>query len=107
MVSSFTYIVFGLAAIMIVSTAIQLRKRRITPAWALFWTGIWVVGSVMSFFTGLLDRIGNYVIGTQGNQLVVYGTILLLFVFAYRLFLEQQTVRKEITQLVEELAKKK
>jgi hypothetical protein len=92
---------------MIASTVIQFARRKITFAWAAFWSGLWILGVVAVFFSGWLDRVGNYVIADTGRQLVIYLAILALFYICYRLFLAIQRINDSISRLVEEIAKKK
>ncbi len=106
MVTPFGIFFLVVAAIMVVSTVIQFQRRRITGAWAMFWTAIWIVGSVMMFFTGVLDDIGQLLGGQQGSTVVIYLSIILLFYIAYRTMLSLQDVRKDISRLVEEIAKR-
>jgi len=107
MVTKLSIIVLVLAAIMVVSAIVQFHRKKITASWALFWSGLWVLGTAAVFFTGLLDQIGNYLIGSTGSQLVLYTAVLVLFFLVYRLFLTAQKLNESISKLVEELAKKK
>ena len=107
MVTKFAYLVFLVAIIMIISTWIQYHKRKITASWAIFWSGLWIVGTIAVFSVGILDIIGEYVIQDNGRQLVVYLCIILLFFICYRLFLAIQKLNDSVSKLVEEIAKRK
>ena len=92
---------------MVVSTIYHYSLKRITASWAIIWSGVWIAGAVAVFFSKRLDAIGQFVIGDEGKQLVIYGCILMLFYIAYKLFLYVNQINAQMTRLVEELAKKK
>lgn len=107
MVTPFAVLFYILSAVMIASTVLHFHKKKITASWAFFWSGLWVLGSVAIFFSGLLDSIGNYFIKDSGNIFVMYIAVMLLFFLVFRLFLVVQRLHESITMLVEELAKRK
>ncbi len=107
MVTSFTMLVGIVAIIMVASTTVQFLKHKITAAWALFWSALWILGSAAMFFGGWLDKVSRVLIQDNARWLVIYIAIILLFYLLYRLFLMIQRMNRSISRLVEELAKKK
>jgi hypothetical protein len=107
MVSKFAILVAIIAFIMIVSTVIQFSRKKITLAWSLFWCSLWIVGTAAVWFAGILDIIGEYLIGDSGRFLAIYLAIVVLFYLFYRLFLTIQRMDQSMSKLVEELAKRK
>lgn len=106
MVTTFSLIIVGLAVIMVTSTVIQFHRRKITASWAMFWSGLWVVGATLTFFTGLLDRLAETYVGVDGTRFLMVAAILFLLFVSYRTFLRQKSLEAEISRLVEAIAKK-
>lgn len=107
MVAPFTFVVVAVAVVMIVSSIIQYHKKHVTFSWALFWSGLWIIATAAVFITGWLNQVGNYLVGGNGKDLVLYCAILVLFLLVYRLFLALQRQNEAFSRIVEELAKKK
>lgn len=105
MVTRFEILFLVIAIIMVVSTIRQFSKKRITAAWAMFWSGLWVVGSVLTVFAGWLASIAAF-FGNDARMLVVELSIIALFIIAYKLFMRQQKLRQDISKIVEEVAKR-
>jgi hypothetical protein len=106
-VAPFTFVVVAVAAVMIVSTVVQYHRKHVTFSWALFWSGLWIVATAGVFITGWLDRIGSYLTGGSGRDLILYSALIVLFLVVYRLFLALQRQNEALSRIVEELAKKK
>lgn len=104
MVNGFAVFVAALAALMVISTVVHYKKRRITFTWAALWSAVWIIGAVTVWFSNWTNRVAA-LFGQQGSTLVLYLSILFLFYLYYRLYLEHKKSQAQISELVEELAK--
>lgn len=82
---------------------IRFKKGEIEPRegmiWVLIWGGIELIVWIPKFLDEIARRIG---VG-RGIDAVVYGAIVILFYFVYRVYMKTEFIEKEITNLVRKL----
>ena len=100
------YILLIIILFILAQTARKFRARKISLREFLFWMIFWiVVGAVIAIpqiTSFLAERLG---VG-RGADLVVYGSLIFVFYMIFRLFVRQQQLDKNISKVVEEIAKK-
>ncbi|MFT4250447.1 MAG: DUF2304 family protein [Candidatus Woesearchaeota archaeon] len=100
-------IIVGVLAVIMIATSYAFYKQKKVPlSWTLFWSGLWTLGAGVVIFSGYANTLSQQLIGTQANLVVVYFAILLLFLLVFRNYIQNKKTQQEISQLVEEIAKR-
>ena len=103
----FQYILLIIILFVFVQTVRKFKARKISLREFLFWIIFWVaVGAVVALpqiTSFLAERLG---VG-RGADLVVYGSLIFVFYMIFRIFSRQNKIEKDISKLVEEIAKKR
>lgn len=96
-----------LAAVVIAKTWSDYRLQRESYQMVIFWTIIWFLVIVISFFPNFVD-LKIFQIGGKGSgvgTLLGMGEIFLLFIL-YRIYVKMERVERELTKLIKNLALK-
>jgi len=100
------YIILIIIVLIVLQTARKYKERKISLREFLFWIIFWlVVGAVVLLpqITSLLaEKLG---IG-RGADLVVYSSLIFVFYMIFRLFVRQEKIERDISKIIENLAKK-
>lgn len=88
---------------------LRAKDKKLTISEFFFWTLIWVGLLGVVFFPGLIVRIANIFGIARGTDLIVYGSVAILFYLIFRLYIKLEEVEQNITKIVREqaLSKKK
>jgi hypothetical protein len=93
-----------IASLAIIRTFRQHLAGSVSAHWLLMWTLFWTLVIVVAAIPNLSTRVANLVGIGRGADLIVYTSLVALFISNYRLLVGAEQHRKEITQLTRELA---
>ncbi|MBN1502543.1 DUF2304 family protein [Candidatus Woesearchaeota archaeon] len=95
-------IVFALFAISRV--ILRMRDKKLTPGEFFFWTLIWLGLLGVVFFPSLTSRLANLIGIGRGIDLIIYGSIAILFYLLFRIYVKIEEIEQEITKVVREIS---
>ncbi|MBU1180399.1 DUF2304 domain-containing protein [Patescibacteria group bacterium] len=100
------YILLIIIVFILAQVARKFKARKISLREFLFWLIFWLaVGAVI-----LLPQITSFLaekLGVgRGADLVVYASLIFVFYMLFRLFVRQEKVERDISKIVEEIAKR-
>jgi hypothetical protein len=85
---------------------LRLRDKDIGIGEFIFWSVIWAVVIVLSLFPTVLTGTSAWLGIAQGIDAVIYVSIVILFYLVFRIYVQVDTMNKEITTLVRQIAMK-
>ncbi|MFC1612292.1 DUF2304 domain-containing protein [Patescibacteria group bacterium] len=101
------YILLIVLFFILVQTVRKFKAQKISLRefllWFIFWIAVGAVIALPQITSFLAEKLG---VG-RGADLVVYGSLIFVFYMIFRLFVRQQKMEREISKVVEEIAKKK
>jgi small membrane protein len=101
------YILIVIILLIILQTIRKFRSHIIGLREFLFWAVLWVAVGITVLLPRLTSFLANYLGVGRGADLVVYGSLIFVFYMIFRLFARQERMEKNISKIVEEIAKKK
>lgn len=78
-------------------------KGRLKITELFFWLGIWLVGLVVILFPALSVKIAHLFGIQRGADLIIYTSILVIFLVLYRILLKIRDVEEKIGKIVSSL----
>ncbi len=101
--------VFGIIfALFAISRAVLRYKDKSINAFELiFWSGMWVSVVVVALFPGIFTTLSQVLGIGRGVDTLLYGGMIVLFYLLFRLYVRVEEQKKEITELVREIAMEK
>ena len=88
----------------IVRTISLFRERRLSAVWFVFWVIIWGGVGVVAFVPKIASQVADFLGVGRGIDVLVYVSILLLFYLIFRIYLRLESIERNITKLVREIA---
>ncbi len=92
------FVVVSLAKVLTVFRRGQLRRGPLA-----LWTILWLAIAVVALVPDISSRLAHLVGVGRGADLVVYGSILVLFYAVFRLLIKQSYLEQEIADLAKVL----
>lgn len=83
---------------------LQFRQRQISPLLFTFWGVIFTSAIFAVFLPEQTTWLAEFVGIGRGVDLMVYGSIVVLFYLVFRAYILLEDIRHEITQAVREIA---
>lgn len=102
MIFKILLILFALFAI--ANTVRQFREKKASLYWLCIWSAFWAIVIFVAFLPQTTDIVAHYVGIGRGADLVVYVAVVLLSYGYYRVMVQQEKTRSEITELVRQIA---
>ncbi len=88
-------------------TLLRVKDKAVPKTEFLLWVGVWgiviVLASIPSVMTYLTKPLGI----ARGVDIIIYGSIILLFYLIFRLYVKTEQTNQEITKIVQRLAQEK
>lgn len=78
----------------------RFRQHAIRGFELLFWSAVWVLAGIVVWRPEFSSAIARVVGVGRGADLVVYSSIVLLFILTFQLFVQHDRVERSLTQLV-------
>ena len=96
-----------LAIVLILSQTLnKFRAKNISLREFLFWVIFWLLVAAAILMPKATVFLANYLGVGRGADLVVYASLIFVFYMIFRLFVRQQKIERDISKIVEEVAKK-
>jgi hypothetical protein len=87
-------------------TVKKFRERSISLREFLFWVIFWAAIAVVILLPQATIFLANYLGVGRGADLVIYASLIFVFYMIFRLFVRQEKIERDISKIVEEIAKK-
>ncbi|MFH1078415.1 MAG: DUF2304 domain-containing protein [Patescibacteria group bacterium] len=88
---------------MVLALAMTWRRARqdvIAKREALAWSALWVAAAVVVLLPSVASRAASLVGVGRGADLVVYASVVVLFMLVFKLFIQHQKLERNLTDLV-------
>jgi len=86
---------------------LRFKDRKISGKEFIAWTILWAAAIVVILLPGTTFFFANILGITRGADFVVYVSIILLFYLVFKLYVKIDSVERNVTNLVRELAIRK
>ncbi len=100
------YVLILAIVLIIWQTLNKFRAKNIGLRELLFWVIFWIVVSTAILMPKFTVFLANYLGVGRGADLVVYASLIFVFYMIFRIFSRQNRIEKDISKIVEEIAKK-
>lgn len=100
----FQLVALPLLAAMVVATAVQMVRHRLTGRVGAAWLGLWLAAAVSIAFPDVLVGIAHLLGIGRGADLVLYLSILFSFAGFFFMYLRFRRVDEQLTKIVRHLA---
>lgn len=100
------YILIIIIVFIIWQTMAKFKRRAISLREFLFWLALWLVVGAAVLLPQVTVMLANYLGVGRGADLVVYASLIFVFYMIFRLFSRQNKIEKDISAIIEEIAKK-
>ena len=95
-------ILFALVAIR--KTIRQYRAQKVSAHWFVVWSLFWIGVVAVALWPHVTDQVVAWAGVERGADLIVYLSIVFLFYAVYRMLERMERQRRELTDLVRQLA---
>ena len=102
MIFKLTLVLFAFFALH--KTYRQYKQKRVSSHWFTIWALFWTIVIFVAFLPETTDVLATYVGVEKGADLIVYIAVLVLTYGMYRVMVGQERLRKDITDLVRQIA---
>ena len=102
--TTFQLVTLPLLAAMVLATAIQIGRRRLSGRFGAAWIALWVAAAVSIADPDLLVRIAHFLGIGRGADLVLYLSILFTFLALFVIYLRFRRIDEQLTKIVRHLA---
>ena len=102
--TTFQLVTLPLLAIMVLATAIQIGRRRLSARFGGAWLALWIAAAVAIADPDVLVRIAHFLGIGRGADLVLYLSILFTFAAFFITYLRFRRVDEQLTKIVRHLA---
>lgn len=96
----FQVIVIVFAVFALTRVMMQRKNKNFSINEFIFWSLIWIGLIAVSFSKPLLQDIADLIEIQRGVDLLIYGSITMLFYMLYRLYAKVDSQQQEITKIV-------
>ncbi len=100
------YILILVIICVLLQTLAKFRAKNISPREFLFWLIFWLAVGAAILMPKFTVFLANYLGVGRGADLVVYASLIFVFYMIFRIFSRQNKIEKDISKIVEEIAKK-
>ena len=91
----------------IIRAVVLFRNRKLTLSWFIFWILIWRSVRVVAFMPEVSYWLAQPLGIKRGLDLLIYLSTITLFYLVFKLFMKVESLSRNITTLVRELALRK
>ena len=87
-----------------IATIVATARRRLTPGVGVFWIVLWLAAAVAVADPDMVQRAGRFLGIGRGADLVLYLSILFMFVAFFVIYLRFRRIEDQLTRIVRHLA---
>lgn len=94
---------FVLLAVLIGALAMTWRRsiqNVVTRREALAWSALWIAAGVVILLPQTTTAVANVFGVGRGADFVLYGSVVLLFILVFRIFVTMERLERKLTELV-------
>lgn len=99
------YILLIIILFILVQTVRKFKAKKISMREFLFWLFIWIVAGVIVALPRITSFLAERLGVGRGADLALYAGLIMVFYLIFRLFARQEKLEKDISKIVEEVAK--
>ena len=99
------YILLAIILFILIQTVNKFRVKIISLREFLFWLIIWIVAGTIVILPHITTFLAEHLGIGRGADLVLYVSLILVFYLIFRLFVRQEKLERNISKIVEEVAK--
>jgi len=100
------FLIIILIIIILVKTADNFRKNKISLPTFLFWLALWLIILVVAFFPQLTGFLAELLGVRRGVDVIIYLSIISIFFILFRIIIRLEKIKQEITEIVRHLSLK-
>jgi hypothetical protein len=89
------------------SVAYSLKRKKISRGEFFLWSILWITLLLASIFPNAFSWLSEILGIGRVVDLIIYGSVFLLFLLVFKLFVKIDSQEKEMTKLVREIAIKR
>lgn len=93
------FLIFALSRVVL-----RFRDRKLSPLEFIFWAFLFIAAIIGVSFPDQTTRIAKMVGIGRGVDLVIYGSIVVLFYLVFRIYVMMEGLHHEITELIRKIA---
>ena len=101
------YVLIIVIVFILWQTLKKFKERSIGLREFIFWTIFWIIVATVVLLPQVTIFLANHLGVGRGVDLVIYASLIFIFYMIFRLFVRQQKIEKNISKIVEEIARKK
>jgi len=83
---------------------LRFKDNRLTKNEFIFWALVWIVVLIIAFIPSTLSLFSNILGIQRGMDLIIVISVVVLFYLIFRLYVQLEGVKREITALVRKVA---
>lgn len=83
---------------------LRWREKTVSAGALLFWFGIWSAAIYTVFYPDFTTFVAQVLGIGRGADVVIYGSVIILFYLVFRLHVLLEDIRHDITRLVRDIA---
>ena len=102
--TTFQLVTLPILAALVVVTAVQIGRRRLALRFGILWLALWIAAAISIANPDLLVAIAHFLGIGRGTDLVLYLSILFMFVAFFITYLRFRRVDEQLTKIVRHLA---
>ncbi len=102
--TTFQVVTLPLLAVIVLVTAIQIGRRRLSPRFGFAWIVLWVAAAVSIADPDILVRAAHFLGIGRGADLVLYLSVIFSFAAFFVTYLRFRRVDEQLTKLVRHIA---
>lgn len=97
----------GITVIGIVRACVLFKQRKLSFGSLVFWVIIWSSVGITAFIPAISYVVSQSLGISRGLDLLIYGSIVVLFYLVFRILMKLESLERKITVLVREFALRK
>jgi len=86
---------------------LRAKDKKITSGELIFWLSIWITLIIVVILPSIISKLALILGISRGTDVIIYGSVGVLFYLIFRLYVKLEETEREITTLVRENALEK
>lgn len=100
----FQWIVIPLLLLVMIATGVAVTRSLLARGWGLAWMMLWAAASIAVAFPTVLGFLANALGIGRGTDLLLYASILVMFVGFFLMYLRYRRVTEQLTAIIRHIA---